>query len=120
MPEESSLAAVLDLLSDEYARAILTETSVEPMSAKTLSERCDASLPTVYRRIDQLTDCGLLDERTRPRRDGNHTRVYTAALHRFSLELEDGELTASIDRREGQEGGSEDVADRFTRMWEGL
>ncbi|MFD1512414.1 helix-turn-helix domain-containing protein [Halomarina rubra] len=119
MREESSLAEVLDLLSDEYARAILTETSVEPMSAKTLSERCDASLPTVYRRIEHLTDCGLLDERTQPRRDGNHHRVYTATLHRFSLELDDGEFTADVDRHESDDG-RDDVADRFTRMWEGL
>jgi DNA-binding transcriptional ArsR family regulator len=114
---ESSLPTVLDLLSDEYARAILSATSEEPMSAKDLSERCDASLPTVYRRIDQLTDADLLDERTQLRRDGNHHRVYTATLHRFALELEDGEFTADLERRDG---GSEDVADRFTRMWEGL
>ncbi|MFC5969900.1 helix-turn-helix domain-containing protein [Halomarina salina] len=118
MREESSLAEVLDLLSDEYARAILTETSVEPMSAKTLSERCDASLPTVYRRIDQLTDCGLLEERTRPRQDGNHHRVYSARLQRFAVELDDGEFTADLERRD--DGREEDVADRFTRMWEDL
>ncbi|MWG36854.1 helix-turn-helix domain-containing protein [Halomarina oriensis] len=117
MCEESPLPTVLDLLSDEHARAILTETSVEPMSAKTLSERCDASLPTVYRRIDQLTDCGLLDERTRPRRDGNHTSVYTARLQRFAVALDDGEFTATLERVDGR---ADDVADRFTRMWEDL
>jgi DNA-binding transcriptional ArsR family regulator len=115
--EEASLPTVLDLLSDEYARGILTETSEEPMSAKQLSERCDASLPTVYRRIDKLTDAGLLDERTELRRDGNHYRVYTAMLHRFALELDDGEFSATVERREDR---ASDVADRFTRMWEDL
>jgi DNA-binding transcriptional ArsR family regulator len=108
------LSDVLDVLSDEYARAILAETSVQPMSAKELGERCDASLPTIYRRIDRLKECDLLDERTRPRRDGNHYSVYAATLDRFVLELGDGEFSADLDRRD------EDPADRFTRLWEGL
>jgi predicted transcriptional regulator len=84
------------------------------MSASQLSEACDASTATVYRRIDDLTDLGLLEESINVRPDGNHHSVYRATLTRFSLELEDGEFTTEV------ECESEDVADRFTRMWEGL
>ncbi|MFW5974276.1 MAG: helix-turn-helix domain-containing protein [Natrialbaceae archaeon] len=114
MSEESDLSELLALLDDEYARSILTETSVEPMSASTLSDRCDASLPTIYRRLDRLSECHLVTEETALAPDGNHYKVYEANLDRVELTLADGELTAEVTRRE------EDVADKFTRMWEEL
>lgn len=84
------------------------------MAASELSEACDASTATVYRRIDDLTELGLLEESISVRSDGNHHNVYRTTLQRFELELEDGEFTTEV------ECESEDVADRFTRMWEGL
>jgi len=59
MSEETDLATVVELLDDEYARAILAATSIEPMSAAQLAERCEASPPTVcYRRLDRLREEG--------------------------------------------------------------
>ena len=103
------------MLNDEYARAILTETSAEPMSAKTLSERCDASLTTVYRRIDRLKECGLVEEQLQPQPDGNHYKLFVARLDSFEVEFEDGEMQTAVQRAEPA-----DPADRFTEMWEGL
>jgi DNA-binding HxlR family transcriptional regulator len=114
--EECDEEAVLELLEDDYARGILTETSAEPMSVKTLSERCEASEATIYRRIDRLKDCDLVEEQIRPRSDGNHYKVYRSRLETFAVSFEDGELRADITRTETEE----DVADRFTRMWEDL
>ncbi|WP_255167882.1 winged helix-turn-helix domain-containing protein [Natrononativus amylolyticus] len=114
MTEEYDRSELFALLDDEYARTILTETSIEPMSASTLSDRCDASLPTVYRRLDRLRECDLISERTELAPDGNHYSVYEARLDRLELSLEDGELSLELSLRE------EDVADKFTRMWEGL
>jgi predicted transcriptional regulator len=108
---------ILALLDDEYARAILRETSAEPMSANTLSERCDASVTTIYRRIDRLQDCDLIEERIRPQPDGNHYKVYASRLESLEVTFEDGEIRAEVTRREPPE---EDPADRFTRMWEDL
>lgn len=102
------------LLEDPTVRTILTETSQEPMSANALSDRCDASQPTVYRRLEDLRECGLLVERTRPDPDGGHHHaVYATSLERITIDLEADELTLSIDRRE-------DMADRFTRLVEGM
>lgn len=51
MSEEGpDLAAIASLLEDETVREILTQTSLEPMSARRLKEHCDASGPTIYRR----------------------------------------------------------------------
>ncbi|MFC4541885.1 ArsR/SmtB family transcription factor [Halosolutus amylolyticus] len=114
MSEETDLSTVLAVLDDDYARQILTETSVEPMSASTLSERCDASLPTIYRRLDRLEECQLVSEETELAPDGNHYSIYSANLDRLELSLEDGSFELELSYRE------EDVADRFTRMWEGM
>ena len=114
MSEETDPVEVLAVLDDEYALAILTETSVEPMSASTLSDRCDASLPTIYRRLDRLSECHLVTESTELAPDGNHYSVYRANLDRLVLTLDDGDVNVEIAYRE------EDVADKFTRMWEGM
>jgi predicted transcriptional regulator len=113
--EDCSPNEVFALLDDEYARAILTATSTQPMSAKTLSEECDASLPTVYRRADRLVKCGLLAERTEVVEDGHHYSVYEAQLDRLTVDLDDGELHVDI-----EETTADDVADRFTDMWEDI
>lgn len=113
MPEDESLADLFALLDDEYARAILAATSQRPMSAPTLAEVCDASRPTVYRRIDRLKDHDLVDETIEPDGDGHHRRVYAARFGGLSVELVDGEFRLSVDRRDHP-------ADRFTDMWESL
>lgn len=109
-PDFEEIAGILD---DEYARAILRETSAEAMSANELSDRCDASLPTVYRRLDRLESHDLVAERTELDPDGNHYSVYEARLDRVEIQLDDGEFVFEIDYRE-------DIADKFTRMWEGI
>ncbi|OVE85950.1 ArsR/SmtB family transcription factor [Natronolimnobius baerhuensis] len=115
MSEEPDLSTVLAILDDEYARDILTHTSVEPMSASTLSERCDASLPTIYRRLDRLEECRLVTEATELASDGNHYSVYSANLDRLELSLEDGTFELELSYED-----EDDVADKFTRMWEGM
>jgi DNA-binding transcriptional ArsR family regulator len=66
VPEEPTPADLFALLDDEYARAILAATSEQATSAPALAEACDASHPTIYRRIDRLKDQNLLAERTEP------------------------------------------------------
>ena len=121
--EEPALDAVLDVLSDEYARAILAATSVKPMSAQQLADECDMSEPTVYRRIDRLREHDLLGERTEIRDDGNHHSVYTATLSSLSVELDEGTFEGVVERTDpasfpGQK--ERDTADRFAKMWENL
>jgi DNA-binding transcriptional ArsR family regulator len=110
--EEPDLESVVALLDDEYARSILTATSVEPMSATELSDRCDTSLPTVYRRVERLQEAGLVTERDRLREDGHHDTVYAPVLEGFSVRLRDGRLEFDVELDE-----EDDAADRLTDMW---
>lgn len=109
--EDPDVADIVALLDDEHVRSILVATSGEPLSAKELGERCDLSVSSIYRRVDELCDCDLLIERTRPRRDGHHETVYVSTLDRFELTIRDGELDWTIDRAES------DPADELSRMW---
>lgn len=111
---EPDLETVAGLLEDETARTILTETSVEPLAASTLEGRCDASGPTIYRRLESLQACDLVVEQTKPDPEGGHHRkVYAPNVRRVTIELVDGEFEIRIDRREA-------MADRFTRLIEGI
>jgi predicted transcriptional regulator len=110
---DGDVQAVVGLLDDDYARAILEAASEEHLSAKELADAIDASLPTVYRRVDDLVDAGLLTEETELRADGNHYSVYATALERVELELNEGTFEMQLQR-------TTDVADRFTDMWERL
>lgn len=114
MSEGDEIERIAAVLEDRTARAILTETSEEPMSATTLSERCGVSEPTIYRRLEDLRECELLVERTKPDPDrGHHRTMYSTNFERLTVELRDGRLDLRIDRRE-------DPADRFTRLIEGM
>mgnify|MGYP006296219347 CR=1 FL=1 len=115
MSEDCAIEDVAALLEDETVRTILEATSVEPMAAPALSERCDVSEPTIYRRLEDLRECDLLEEQTEPDlRGGHHTKVYQPRLDSVNVTLSDGHLQMRIERRE------ETMADRFTELVEGL
>jgi predicted transcriptional regulator len=113
VPEDVEVTTVVGLLDDDYARDILAVASERKCSAKELAEAVDASLPTVYRRVDDLVDAGLLVEETELRSDGNHHSVYVTTLSRVELELSEGTFEMQLERKT-------DVADRFTDMFERL
>ncbi|MFB6151857.1 MAG: ArsR/SmtB family transcription factor [Haloarculaceae archaeon] len=101
------------LLDDDCAQTILARTLEEPMSAPELTEVCEASRATVYRRLGDLSDRGLVSERTEPDADGHHRTVYVAALDRVVVDLTGDGFEVTVTRRER-------AADRFTDFVEGL
>lgn len=114
MTENSDVRAIAALLEDEYAHAILIHTSERAMSAHELSDVCDASVSTIYRRIERLQEHDLLADRLELDRDGHHYKTYTARLERIDIELNDGAFEIEVTYR------TEDAADRFTDLFEGL
>lgn len=110
---EKAVNDVIRLLDDDCARQILIETTSEPMSANELSERCDVSLPTVYRRLEELNEHELINEQTRAAPDGHHYSVYAAALDRVEIEITEAGLEVDITARE-------QMADRFTTFVEDM
>lgn len=77
---ETPVQELLDVLDDASCRAILEATSDAALSATEVSETCDLPPSTTYRKLDLLTDVGLLEERTRVQHSGKHPREYVRSV----------------------------------------
>lgn len=79
--ERNEPVAVLDTpnhrmrvqLSDDVTKPILTVADEHRMTTQALESHCDASLASIYRRIEELLELGLLRERMEPQSDGTTT-----------------------------------------------
>jgi predicted transcriptional regulator len=111
--ENRTIEEVLNTIGDEHARTVLAAISREPRPAKELSEACDLSLPTIYRRLELLEEHELITERTAVADDGNHFQVYECNFDSTVITLEDDEYKVRIYRKEN-------VPDRFTKLWDEL
>ncbi|RRJ29594.1 ArsR/SmtB family transcription factor [Halocatena pleomorpha] len=109
----SDSAEIFQILADEYARKILLAADHGPKNAKTLSEECDASLTTIYRRVSTLQDHGLIEERRTVDSDGSHRGEFQTALTELHVDITDGQLSLTIETRD-------ELADNFTALWRGL
>ncbi len=82
---------LLGLLSDEYACRILCALDDEPLSADEIVAQCEMSRPTAYRRLEQLTDAGIVDAQSAASTDGHHKREFRRTLGGLSVRIhEDG------------------------------
>jgi len=92
--EPASIERLLNALSAETTREILTTLS-EPMTVAELVAECDISSSTVYRRLNLLSDIGVVEEQIVVNDDGEQCSRYERNVERFSVSVgEDGRLTA--------------------------
>jgi len=96
------------LLADETTQQILIETTTEPMSADELSDACDVSPQTVYRRLEELIEYDMITEDLELDDDGHHYKVYTATLDRVVITLTSDGFRLDLSLRER-------MAARFTQ-----
>ncbi|WP_049902904.1 winged helix-turn-helix domain-containing protein [Halococcus agarilyticus] len=113
MSEERDPDAMFAALCSDDAREILVAAHSEPRSAQEFADRCDISLPTVYRRVNTLVDQGLLKENLQVDPDGNHYTVYVSNLDSLEFALETAGFVASVRLRR-------DIVDRFGEFWRDL
>lgn len=117
MSEECDADDVAALLDDDVACTILTETRKRAMSANTLSDRCNTSPPTIYRRLERLRECGLIAEQTRYDPDGHHHSVYVANVDRIAFEMTTDGISVEVVQRDRV---ADNLADEFTRLIEDM
>lgn len=79
---------VLGALEDPDCRRILEATSDEPLTAGEIMDRCDVPRSTTYRKLEQLTEAGLLNERIRLSPDGKHASEYRRTVDDVTISLE--------------------------------
>jgi len=111
--DERRIEEILDTIGDEHARRVLAAISREPRSAKELGEECDMSLPTVYRRIEMLSEYDLVKDQTLVADDGNHYKIYESNFESTVISLEGDEYRVRVYREEN-------LPDRFSQLWDDL
>ena len=104
---------IFDVLASRTAREILVLAAEEPVSVRQLAEACDASRPTIYRRINKLTEYELLDETVTIGGPGPHRGTYRTNMDRICFDIEDDDFVVTIHFEE-------DLVDRFVSAWTGL
>jgi DNA-binding transcriptional ArsR family regulator len=90
---DSSVAfdELLDLLGDEYVTDILQALSSGAMPARAIADECGMSRPTAYRRLDRLTEAGVVASRLSPEPDGHHRQEFRLILDEVAVRFrEDG------------------------------
>lgn len=110
---ENEGEAVLDVIGDGRARQVLFATRQESCSAKEISDRTGISLPTVYRRLEELREYDLVRSEMRAAADGNHYEVFTCNFDETRVSLEDEGYDVVVERRE-------DITERFVELWDDL
>lgn len=100
-------------MASEESRVILAAASVRPMSAQELEQVCDASLPTIYRRLNGLLEYDLLSEEQTIGPDGDQYKQYTTDLKEIRFEVENGGFNINIDMRK-------DTVDKFGELFDDL
>lgn len=101
LDSEQSVQAVLESLEDADCRRILESTDDDALSAKEVSEVCGLPLSTAYRKLERLTDVGLLGERTRIDPGGKHASEYRVLVDDVAVSLHpDAGLAVSIAYRD--------------------
>lgn len=111
MSDDSEVATIAGIIEDSVSRCILRSAYGQHLSASELADGCDASEPTIYRRLETLSEHDLVVERGRPDEDGHHYTEYRTNLERVTVEVGPDGFELRISRRETP-------ADRFTRLIE--
>lgn len=110
--DDDRIDTLLDALEDRDCREILEATGEQALSAAELSDVCDLPLSTTYRKVDQLTSAGLLEEQIRLSRSGKHTSEYALGIEtvEFSVDPDDG-VALQVSQRTDPETADSVLAD---------
>jgi len=110
-PDDVDLDSVLDALNDDDCRRIVKALS-EPMTAEELSDATGVPLSTTYRKLDRLTEAGLLEEGVEIRKDGQHVSRYILVFDEVSISLsENRDLEIELSR------DSQTADERLASLW---
>lgn len=107
MVEEEIPKEVVEVLGNKYSTEILLATG-EPLSAREISEEFDIPIATAYRRIEELTEVGLLEQEGRVLTDEDQrSNIYRRNVSEVVLNFEDSNF--SIEERQQTENALDDV-----------
>ena len=80
---------LLELLGDEYTRSVLRVVADQPRSGTEVADRTSMSKPTAFRRLNRLSEVGLVTVQRRiDTEQGHHHKVYEANHEHLDVELD--------------------------------
>lgn len=79
--------ALLSALDDEDCRCLLKATASEPKTVRELSDSCGVPNSTLYRKLEILTDVGLMNEMVRVSPGGTHAKQYRRAIEDVTISV---------------------------------
>ena len=88
---------LLELLGDEYTYCVFEAIVEKPRTGRELVEATDASKPTVYRRLQELEDAGLVDSTMNIASDGNHCKQFHAVVSSLEVGFDADGFTARLE-----------------------
>jgi DNA-binding transcriptional ArsR family regulator len=101
--DEQTVQTLLDALDDADCRRILAATDDDALSASEIAETCSLALSTTYRKLDRLTDAGLLSEQLRVCRSGKHTSEYRRAVDDVTVSVSPDGVQLHVTRHDREE-----------------
>ena len=104
---------IFEVLASKESRRILAAASVRPVTAQELEQVCDASLPTIYRRLTVLTEYDLLSEEQVVDPDREQSSQYATDVQQITVEIADGELSVNLELEK-------DAVDKFGELFRDL
>jgi DNA-binding transcriptional ArsR family regulator len=87
---------MLSLMSDDYAQQILDALGEEPLAARELVDRLDASRATVYRRLNRLESAGVVESSMTIHPEGHHRKEFRTTVERMDLVFGSDGVTVDV------------------------
>lgn len=96
---------LLELLGDEYTYRVLEAVVEQPRTGREIMEATEVSKATVYRRLEELEEAGLVESTIHLAKDGNHCKQFHAVVSSIRVEFDEDGLTADVESG-GRSGGA--------------
>jgi predicted transcriptional regulator len=80
-------ADLLELLGDEYTYRVFEAVVEQPRTGRELIDAADVSKATVYRRLEELEEAGLVESTLSIASDGNHCKEFHATVSVIEVEF---------------------------------
>lgn len=87
--DQNEIATLFDSLNDPDACTIMQVLDDAALSAKEISDHCELPMSTTYRKLNQLSDLGLLDEKTEINLEGKHVSTYRRSIDNIEITITD-------------------------------
>jgi DNA-binding transcriptional ArsR family regulator len=100
---------LLELLGDEYTYRVFEAVVEQPRTGRELIDATGVSKATVYRRLDELEEAGLVESTLRVSTDGNHCKEFHAVATSIQVSVGADGLSALVEA-ESRPGATEGTA----------